>query len=372
MKCPHCFRGLPDEARFLSCSGPCPSETPANLTVKNGGVDVERKPHFDASADQSCPNCKTPSSLEACPECFGAIPKEWRETPQARITCVVMAGARTSGKSLYIGVLKRQLELFVERRHKSYLEPLGATKELFLERYEKAIFEDQQILPPTQQAAHDAKSNVPMIFHFRDQSGTPNILVLRDVAGEDLESLETRKLQLEFLTRADALIVLIDPLKIDQIVRVLQGKVQVGALGGDGIELLSNLLNFLRESEGKQKTSIPIALTLSKFDSVQKIKDTESDLRLLMSRLGSPFMRDPSMASASFDSVDGDLLQLEVESLFKNLDGEKLDNLLRQRCEEYRYFAVSSLGSEPSGKNINSVGIAPFRVLDPIKWVMKL
>jgi hypothetical protein len=35
----------------------------------------------------------------------------------------------------------------------------------------------------------------------------------------------------------------------------------------------------------------------------------------------------------------------------------------------HRYFAVSALGQAPAGKRLNSRGIAPFRCVDPLRWV---
>ena len=42
--------------------------------------------------------------------------------------------------------------------------------------------------------------------------------------------------------------------------------------------------------------------------------------------------------------------------------------MLDETAETYRFFAASALGESPDGKMIHSGGIAPFRVLDPIKW----
>lgn len=371
MKCPHCFRPLPEEIEWLSCSGPCQPETLAELTEMNGGVDIETKRAFGVELEQ-CPRCQTPSSVEACPACHWPVPDEWRRTPSPRITCVAMVGARSSGKSLYLAVLKSQLEIFVMERHKSVLDSLGDTEQRFNDRFGQHVFENQRILESTREGKQDPQASWPLVFKFQDTRKQPHILVLRDIAGEDLEELPARKDQLAFLTRADAIVALIDPMKIDPIARVLQGRVRSRELGGSAFDILRNLLDFLRENEDRQQASTRLAVAISQFDLVQELADAEGDLSWLMRRPGSPLMRDPSMKSPSFDEQDADLLQLEVESLLKKLEDSSLDNLLRERSSDFRYFAVSSLGAEPEGEAINKIGIAPFRVLDPIKWVMKL
>lgn len=35
-----------------------------------------------------------------------------------------------------------------------------------------------------------------------------------------------------------------------------------------------------------------------------------------------------------------------------------------------RYFAVSALGDSPFNPNFNPMSIAPFRCLDPLRWVL--
>jgi len=283
-----------------------------------------------------------------------------------------MAGARTTGKSLYIGVLKQQLELFVEERQRSVLNSLGGTEQRYQERYGDAIYQQRKILPATIEAARDPASGQPLIFEFRTLDGQHHILVLRDVAGEDLEDLKNRKERLNFLTRADAIVLLLDPLKISEIARVLQGRVQVGELGGDGVEVLRNLVDFLAESQRRRKATIPIAVTLSKVDTLQAVRESNSPLRPLMLRPGSPLQRDPSMRNAKFDAIDSDLLQLEIDSLLQHLIGPRIGNILRESAETYRYFAVSTLGADPEGTAINAAGIAPYRVLDPLKWILRL
>jgi hypothetical protein len=35
----------------------------------------------------------------------------------------------------------------------------------------------------------------------------------------------------------------------------------------------------------------------------------------------------------------------------------------------HRYFVISALGQPPAGNRLNSRGTAPFRCIDPLRWV---
>jgi hypothetical protein len=368
MKCPSCFRGIPPTVEKLACQS-CEPMSPTEVT-NEFGHDLAVRPIFDAVLGR-CPRCSTPSSAEACPWCWSVIPPEWRRQPPPKVTCIAMAGARTTGKSMYLGVLKHQLDLFLIG-HGSLLRSVGDTERMYTERYGEAIFKERRRLGSTLPAQQDQTTARPLIFEFREPEGATHLLVLRDVAGEDLENVAERAQQLRFLSRADAIVLLLDPLKIDEVRRVLQGEVQQGELGGDGVQLLSNLLDHIKRTSETARCEVPIAVTLSKVDILQKLSNSPSDLRRFMRRPGSPLQRDPSMTRPRYDSKDGGLLHAEIDSLLSNLMGQRLRNVLREGADTYHYFAVSTLGDDTEGDAIDAAGIAPYRILDPVKWILSL
>ncbi|WP_166139432.1 TRAFAC clade GTPase domain-containing protein [Nocardioides ochotonae] len=293
-------------------------------------------------------------------------------SPDTKVVCVAMAGARSAGKSIYLGVLRQQLELWVEETHRSTLDLLGETEKHYWARYGAALFVEGVILEATAEMSKDPDGHRPLIFQFLDKTGRRLILVVRDVAGEDLEDLANRRPALAFVRRADAVVALIDPLKVAGLRESLRGVLQPGELGGDGVEVVRQLLNlFTDDGRASVPPDLRLAVALSKADVLQQVRDVPgAPLRPVMLRAGSPLQRDPSMSSASFDVVDADLVHAEVESVLTVLVGPKLVNLLRNGDVEYRYFVLSALGAQPDGTRLNSSGIAPFRVLDPIKWVL--
>ena len=97
-----------------------------------------------------------------------------------------------------------------------------------------------------------------------------------------------------------------------------------------------------------------------------------SAYQAIMSNLGSSLLHDvgplrtPSLA-------DQDLLDAEVRSLLALAHAQNLVNTVtaaQQKGIECRYFAVSALGNAPDADGVHPHGIAPFRVLDPILWVL--
>lgn len=369
MKCPTCFRGLPDEPQFRACLH-CEAPSSASLNQEYGGRDVI-VPHVFSASESSCPKCGSERVPEACETCRSIVPDVFRANG-ARVTCVAMAGARSSGKSIYLGVLKHELERWVEEAHGGTLSMVGATESHYQQRYGAPLFDSGVILGATAELAADPDGHVPLIFRFRDTLGMERILVIRDVAGEDLENLAERRTALAFVERADAVVALIDPLKMDRLRESLHGVIHAGALGGDGFDVVRQVIDLLTD-DGRREVppQTRLAVAVSKVDVLQRVRDVQgAPLRPVMLRSGSPLQRVAREDTPHFDQADADLVDAEVAALMSLLVGVKLRNLLDQSGVEHRYFAVSALGAHPEGHRLNSAGIAPFRVLDPVKWVL--
>lgn len=75
-----------------------------------------------------------------------------------------------------------------------------------------------------------------------------------------------------------------------------------------------------------------------------------------------------------YDDADGALLSAEVRSMLMDLGAKELVNQLERPSSgspiDHRFFALSALGASSENKQVNPRGIAPFRVLDPIKWLL--
>lgn len=384
MKCPSCFVRLPMTPAKVMCTGTC-SAAVNDAATRVRGYEVRTKPIFDVpltppgvppAAGAACPRCSTASSTEVCSHCSFTIPSNWRAS---KVTCVVMAGARATGKSLLLAVAKEQMELWVERHHRSAFRGVGDTERYFETNYTKPLYEQRQLLSATaSMSARDSPGREPLIFTFteRDAAGNPRprVLVLRDVAGEDLEVMGGMDQQLAFFQGADAVIALLDPLTVSTIQAMLADLVPATRrLGGDGVAVLQHVLGLMTGHAPGGRTSIPFAVVVSKFDVLQKLREVSgTKWSRVMSRPGAPLQRDPSLKTAHFDKVDGDLLHEEIAGLLEMLGASTLTSMLSDTAQQFRYFGVSALGESPEGDLIHAGGIAPFRVLDPFKWALEV
>lgn len=333
----------------------------------------QHRPALEGAAGQ-CPSCSCSSSSgSACPRCGYDLPDGWAEV---ETTCLVMAGARTSGKSVYIAVLKKQAEALATMLGGSFEYGSALTELTFEQSYEGYVFEERRFMPPTAPVDRGGYQREPLIFSLGRINNRQRFLVLRDVAGEDLED-KSGSVPFEFTTfnDADAVIFLFDPMTIRSISAQLTGIVK--APGGQRLETLGVLANLARLMRGSQSLSsapitTPLALVLGKFDTLHELKRVEGSKWLpVVTNVGAAISRDPSLDGAEYDVDDAQLLQAEVEGMLTELGARPLLNFAHSNFATLQLFAVSSLGAPPSLANdINPRGLAPFRVLDPLRWVL--
>ncbi|MDO5033095.1 hypothetical protein [Corynebacterium sp.] len=288
--------------------------------------------------------------------------------------CVAMAGARNSGKSLYTAVLIKQLKQLAHKYDHSVQPADESTRERYAEIYERPLFVEMKSMDPTPSAvATDAYQRDPLIFdlgEWPDEQGVMrvNYLVFRDVAGEDLENPPERaedREALSFFAHADLVIFLFDPLRVQQIQDFIHGLIpDIGELGSDPLIVLDNLISLMGTD-----TPPPLAVTISKFDTVQALKDLDdSRWKKIMNNKGAAFLRDTGW---NYYDADRWMVHQEAESLLRFLGANDLINKLStMRAQDGSFFVTSALGEAPTGRQLARSGIAPYRVLDPIRWIL--
>ena len=129
---------------------------------------------------------------------------------------------------------------------------------------------------------------------------------------------------------------------------------------------------------------MPLALTISKFDSLQQLPQADNPLAMPLANPGAQFNRDDTMARSAKparDAVkmldrDSELLDAELRTLYQDLGQNNVVLLAEQALQSHkigklRHFAVSALGETPvHNQQLTLRGVSPFRVLDPILWGM--
>ena len=123
--------------------------------------------------------------VEVCPVCHAALPDGWRN---GHAICIAMAGTPATGKSTFLAVLIKQMQLLCEGLGVSMEPATRASADAYLLNYEQPLYELRGLIPPTPTLLAQApQQREPLIFTLGLRDGIRRFLVIRDVAGEDLE-----------------------------------------------------------------------------------------------------------------------------------------------------------------------------------------
>ena len=296
-----------------------------------------------------------------CPHCGTAHAPDWHGS---RVTCIALAGAVNTGKSIYIGVLVPQLQQLV-RLQKGVLRFADAgSEQRYREHYRKPLFQERAMIPPTTSMKAAGHQRDPLVLRIDAATGPRHYLVIRDVAGEDLERVSP-EVDLTFFAHADAVLFLFDPYHVREVREKLQMPPPPSMRQPQ--DVLDTVLDLMRPGASR------IGVALSKFDALQELGEAEgAGWEEIMSNPGAAFLRESSF-TPTYDEDDGALLHEEVRSLLLRLDAHEILNRVAPLEAEHpgrmRYFAVSALGARARGTHVDARGIAPFRCTDPVRWV---
>lgn len=377
--CPYCYETLaPREIRFR-CNGRL-SRTGKKCDRRRDPVLDERfgrRPSHDAGpvfiADGRkptavCPECDGESTYRICPVCHVELPVQFGMVENRLIA---MVGARSSGKTIYMTVLLHEMRHQVgEAFGASLMGSDDATMRRYSSEYEDRLYRDRQMFPPTQTATTNANRVEPLVFRFGlrrrglfGERPQHTVLSFFDTAGEDFSSRESVELNTRYLTNADGIILLLDPLQ-------LPGARDLAAPGTplpgmDGIDppisLLSRVSSMLLAARGGKSVRVgtPLAVVFSKMDAFWHLLEN-----------GSP-LQSHAPARGRFEVGDSLSVHEEVRRLLKDWDGVPIDQSLENTFARYRYFGVSSLGrSATADSRVADTGIQPYRVADPLLWLL--
>ena len=383
--CPYCFTRLGREEVVYRCtSGRCqPAPDPQATALAGYEVATTRMYRQVLSetvktlpADLPCGLCGGTCTQEVCPACHRDLPEQWRNR---RVFTMAMAGARGSGKSVYIAVAVETLIRYAQARGRTVGPETTGTQEVYSSRYYKPLYQENKVVegtPPI--AAGGAYQRDPLIWSV---VGGPERLsiVMRDLSGEDVEKLAGVRQDFSFIDRADLVVFLFDPLMLESVRQVLAGvipDVDAHRLGARPGEVLPRIL--AQTGSGTAR----LALVISKFDSLHQLPRVSDSRAAILANPAAHFNQDatmrrtvlaPDRAAAEFEE-DSRFLDAEVRALFDRINEESVTLVADQaardgRIAAVRHFAVSAVGESPRHPDqLTQRGISPFRVLDPILW----
>lgn len=376
-RCPRCFQYLPTgEFAFEALEGDQDIDERSTL-YRGHKVSMGKVLHYSSGVpalEQLQADLGT-SFVEVCPICHYRLPAQWRS---GNATCMAMSGARETGKTVYIAVLIKQLARLLEKHGREIVPATETTEVNFKTFYEEKFLEARGMPGSTKTAtAGDSYQHDPLVFNIGIWNGVREYLVIRDVAGEDLQLGADRQPNTtaeawSYFAHADAVVFLFDPLAVEEIRDHLR---DVVVLGVEDTHLPREALRSVMRLMIPSHPNTKLAVVLSKFDSLQVLSNVQDAAwGRIMSNAGAAFSRDPGQTLNPYDNEDGMRLHCEVQSLLQKLEAGpvlcRLHDPQTDRRYHGRFFAVSALGEAPSSNRFDPMGFAPFRCMDPIRWIM--
>ncbi len=226
LACPYCYETFAAREIMFRCNGrlsrtniSCALRTDPVL-VQRMGIQRDLGPEFKADGRKgtaACPDCGGETTYRICPICHSTLPVQFGVVGSRMIA---MAGAKDSGKTVYMTVLLHELRNRVGDRFGAAI--MGAdeeTRKRYEISYENPLYDDNRLPPTTQRAAQQDNRVVPLVFRFSAARGLGNrpghtLLSFFDAAGEDFGDQESVDVNTRYLACADGILLLLDPLQM--------------------------------------------------------------------------------------------------------------------------------------------------------------
>lgn len=376
--CPYCYEIFAPREIMFRCNGRlsrtgnrCPLAQDS-VQVARFGQAKELPPAFRGDGRKQtadCPHCGSETTYRICPVCHSLLPVHFGQVDSRLIA---MAGARESGKTVYMTVLLHEIRNRVGARFGASI--MGAddeTRKRFETDYEDLLYQGRHLFPSTQTAAARDGRVEPLVFRFAASRGglmagpEHTLLSFFDTAGEDFATQESVDVNTRYLVNSDGIVLILDPLQMAGARIMSASGIPLPGTGAQyetPVNILSRVTDILlTRAKGGAKARInkPIAVVFSKLDALWHNLDRASPLRAHPP--GGP----------RFDVSDCLDVHEEVRHLLQEWEGSQIDQILHNHYRRYRYFGISALGQPPTLANdVAPSGIQPYRVADPFLWLL--
>jgi hypothetical protein len=376
LHCPYCYSPFTAREIKFRCTGrrsrvgdQCSSVTDEVLQSRTGFRGA-LAPVFAAdgrSSKAACPKCQGETTTRVCPVCHKTLPVHFGKVGSRLIALV---GAKETGKTVFMTVLVHELMTRVGSRFDAAMS--GAddeTRERFAGSYEGPLYREKRLLATTTRAGQAGRE--PLVFRFtteerRLMGACPQhtLLSFFDTAGEDLTTKHSVEENARYLSAADGIVLLLDPLQMRGARALAKPGTRLPAEGGvadDPANVLERITEVVMAVDGgpKKKIGKPLAIAFTKLDTLSH------DLRET-----SPLRR-PAPQAPFFDETDSEEVHSEILRLLTRWDGARIDQIASKHYQRFRYFGLSALGETPTKDNrVSERGIRPYRVADPFLWAL--
>ena len=383
--CPYCFNQHPlYEVKFRCDNEKCELEDDLVFSSFNGYSRPQEMHHVIAPpqptgivskffgkmpSELDCDDCGEQTTIKICPSCHSELPSTIGDFEDLIFAVV---GAKETGKSHYISVLINELSKDIGEAYDCILEPLNdETITRYREDFWNPVFKRKETIQATRSGRADQTIRRPLIYTLKffkkgalQKTKVHKVITLAffDAAGEDLDAEDTMNLVNKYIYNSAGIILLLDPLQLDNVRENLPEGMHLPNINSDSNEILYRMTNLIRKAKNlkqDKKIDIPLAVAFSKIDAITSMLDASSPLRF-------PSHHEQSQA---FDLTDFKNVQSEIEVLIKDWSASGMTRTLQVNYSSFGYFGVSSLGYNPDTdmkiKNLN-----PYRVADPFLWLL--
>ncbi len=127
--------------------------------------------------------------------------------------------------------------------------------------------------------------------------------------------------------------------------------------------VLHAITEVMRQNEAtkhNRKIKQPVAIVISKIDAFWSDIPENNPIRR------------PSSSLGYYDEAEGASVHDHIASMVSHWGGDGLLTMLETNYENYRFFGLSALGSEPdyAMQRVDERGLMPHRVAEPLLWLM--
>jgi uncharacterized Zn-finger protein len=374
LACPYCYHAFAAREILFRCTGRADFDGVACEPRRDEVLEKQMRqsanllpPVFTpgkSTDEATCPWCQQRTRIQVCPSCHSRLPATFMSV-EGRL--IALAGPSLAGKTAFMTVLLHELRHNAGERLDAWATGADdTTNERFARQYESTLYRKSLLFSRTTTSGQDHIA--PLVFRFTMNQRTlrrrrPQELLLSfaDGAGEDLISPRKVELMTRYLAAADGVVALIDPLQLPAARAQLGSTVALPPLlSPDQPSAFVRITELLRAGlGGAAVVDKPVAIVLTKIDTLWSLLPADSALRM------------PAEVSPFFDVTDSAAVQQEVTSLLAGWGAGHIVDLAREHYSCSRFFAVSSLGAQPTDSNqVSADGIRPYRITDPFLWLL--
>ncbi|MDX6527823.1 MAG: hypothetical protein QOH41_113 [Blastocatellia bacterium] len=375
--CPYCFERYPPHQVAFRCINPNASRCALEKDAPFGAyqrVDppplMQRvfrpKSNWLRPAVRATCNCGMETTKMVCHHCHNELPWNFGTTDSYTVALI---GAKEAGKSHYIAVLINELKNRVGQSFDaSFYELDDQTRDRYKKEFKRYIYDERIVIPFTKSGRQDISVRYPLVYRLSLQKRrtlfkglSKSNLVFFDTAGEDLTHLDLMSTETKYLANSHGIIFLLDPLQIRAVRDQLKTTTALPSENTEPQEIIGRVSQLIRQSHGlshNEKIQTPVALAFSKVDEMHDLFEP-----------GSP-VHHAADHDGYFNTADAQQVNDSMRAHVAQWVGPGLDLFLQHNFETFSYFGVSALGSPPDSQGRLPMGVAPFRVEDPLLWIL--